>query len=932
MDRKHTFRKGKDHIAICRGLRGRLAAAICAAAVCIAMPYPIQVQAVEAGAEKNQELSDQSGQMENDISKEELTGEEKDQNTGEQDPGEKKEAAKTAADGPDTVQQDAEKETAGKRKADAPQQMDVTEEDLTLQYDDRYSLSEYIKDGWTIKSLETTRVDSNSVSGGKNTGKKDGEVIRQDGQTIIASGVGTAKILLVPAGQSDGSGAAETLQINVTVEPAELTLIYITGQSNAEGWCSSNTGYLRSESVACEDGSVYSTYAPVNASSSKSSVIAGISFSEYCTESNASRFVAGSLTGSSSISGNQMQYSLDTLTESGDGKTGPDSALAYEWNRLTGDKVWVVNTSWGATSVANWTPGGAQYERSMAVNRLVRQTYQAEIDAGHYTEGESLLCWLQGEADRYMTAEAYYSSFSSMYNAMVKDLGLDLFGIIMVRSNEGSHSNAEDISMSGPRVAQYAAGGAEGLAKAYVVSNVNEQWVTNAQVKSYFSKAYPGGSLTYPMQNASVGLPATVAEVHNDIHYSQIGHNENGITAAAGMYAVLSGGTGSAAPGIVWKNRDGVHVTNLTMDKGEEVTVVPAADPSYRAKQVDYRVEGAVGFDVKTGTVTAKQKGTGKITAVDSSGKVLSALTVTVEDALDLTEAAGKNYTGLFQHKGTWWYLKNGYIQSGYVGVVRNENGWWYVEDGKVDFTYNGFAQNSNGWWYIENGKVTFKKTDVIKGEVNGEVAWWRVVDSEVDFNCNSVEKNKNGWWYIRGGKVDFNYTGVAKNSKGWWRIVDGKVDFKCNSVEKNHLGWWYIRGGKVDFNYTGVAKNSKGWWRIVDGKVDFKCNSVEKNHLGWWYIRGGKVNFNYTGVAKNSKGWWRIVNGKVNFKCNSVEKNHLGWWYIRGGKVDFGFNGIAKNHNGWWYIRKGKVNFSYSGTVTWAGRRYRVVRGEVRY
>ena len=195
---------------------------------------------------------------------------------------------------------------------------------------------------------------------------------------------------LLCACNGDGGGAAPETPANEPEYSNEVQVVVLLGQSNAEGWCSSNTGYLRSESVACEDGSVYSTYAPVNASSSKSSVIAGISFSEYCTESNASRFVAGSLTGSSSISGNQMQYSLDTLTESGNGKTGLDSGLAYEWNRLTGDKVWVVNTAWGGTSINTWVPGGKHYERSAAVNRLVKQTYQAEINAGHYTEGSSL--------------------------------------------------------------------------------------------------------------------------------------------------------------------------------------------------------------------------------------------------------------------------------------------------------------------------------------------------------------------------------------------------------------------------------------------------------------------------------------------------------------------------------------------------------------
>ena len=802
-------------------------------------------------------------------------------------------------------------------------QWDVTEKNLILYYDDRYSVTD-IGEGWAIASIETKEVYSYKVASGEKTEEYDSNVIIQDDKDekkIIAAGVGEAELLLVPEDKlepakavlsgdeatGENSASIDAVRINVTVKPAPLTIMYVAGQSNAEGWCSANTGYRRNESVACTEGEVYSTYAPT----SKSKAVTGISFSGNCTEKNAADFVAEALGSSRSISGINLEYSLDTLTESGNGKTGLDSGLAYEWNRLTGDKVWVVNTAWGGTSINTWVPGGKHYERSAAVNRLVKQTYQAEINAGHYTEGSSLLFWLQGEADKRKGAREYYDSFEMMYNAMNRELELDGFGIISVRSDEGSRTNADDISMSGPRIAQYAAGSSQGLKKAYVVSNVNEQWVSDAQVKRYFSGKYPQGYLTYPVQNGEADVPVSVSDVHNDIHYSQIAHNENGITAADGMYAVLSKSGEAGNLGVSWRDRAGADIKELTVDKDEEEVLVPVVIPSYYAKQVYYYTDDkTLSFTEKTGTVTATAAGKAAISACDSQNNILSALEVNITDTADMTEIAGDDYNGLFRYNGIWWYLKNGYVQKEYVGVVCNEKGWWYVENGKVDFSYNGFAKNSNGWWYIEDGKVTFKRTDILKGTVNGESGWWRVENSKVNFACNSVEKNSKGWWYIRDGKVDFSYTGVAKNSKGWWRIVNGKVDFNCNSVEKNSKGWWYIRDGKVDFGYTGVARNAKGWWRIVNGKVDFNCNSVEKNSKGWWYIRDGKVDFSYTGVAKNSKGWWRIEDGKVNFN----------------------FNGIAKNSKGWWYIRNGKVDFTYNGKVIWNHRTYVVKNGAVQY
>ena len=113
-----------------------------------------------------------------------------------------------------------------------------------------------------------------------------------------------------------------------------------------------------------------------------------------------------------------MEYPVNALTSGGNGKTGPGSGLTYEWNRLTGEKVWIINIAWNGTSVRTWIPGGERYERAMAVARQVKKTYMAEIEAGHYTAGQNLLFWLPGETDKSRTVEWYYDSFTAMYDSM----------------------------------------------------------------------------------------------------------------------------------------------------------------------------------------------------------------------------------------------------------------------------------------------------------------------------------------------------------------------------------------------------------------------------------------------------------------------------------------------------------------------------------
>ncbi len=883
--------------------------------------------------------------------------------------------------------------------------------ELTVSYDDHFNLCEQsygTSDGQTITISDTSdyqiyeveeeKIGSYQVSKGKNTKTPDAALItpeEEDGTDVIATGVGSETVYLLTANdieklETSQENAEEITgyQIALTVEPATLTLMFLAGQSNMEGYCSSSTGYQRTASVACGEGMVYSTYAPTTSSHGKN--ITGITYDTdtLCTTDNAAEFVAGSLQEGTNMSGDALAYPLNSLTAAGSGKTGPDSGLAYEWNRLTGEKVWVVNTAWGGTGIQDWVPGGTYYDRSKAVWQQVEKTYAAEIDAGHYTAGETLVFWLQGEANHAMSAENYTSYFNTMYADIQSTLDPTACGIILTRaaSDSSTYATEGDLAMTGPRIAQYGLGNKSGNS-VYVVSNANEQWVTDSGVESYFTGAYPNG-WTYPMHGASVAVPTKVSEVHSDIHYSQVAHNENGITAADGMWQALNG---ASVTGVTWRDADGQKLTSLTFDyTGLSGTLVAVADPVYAAKKVSYICESGVSYDAATGTVTAKKEGTYYITAT-SGGTQIGQMEVRVNADTDLSSTYGGK-TGVYKYNGTWyylingiiqtdytgvadykndngwWYIKNGVVDFSYTGLAKNKNGWWYVEDGKVRFNYTGFAENSNGKWYCEDSKVTFKKNDVIKdttgaigtkgtwyyvvgskvqtsytgvADYKNSNGWWYIKKGAVDFSYTGLAKNKNGWWYVEGGQVKFSYTGFAENSNGKWYCEKSKVTFKKNDVIKDTTGaigtkgtWYYVVGSKVQTSYTGVAdyKNKNGWWYIRNGQVDFTANTVAKNKNGWWYVLGGKVQFGFTGLAdyKNSNGWWYIENGKVDFNAKGVYKNKNGWWYVKNGKVQFGYNGIAENSNGWWYIKNGKVDFSYTGKVTTSKATYTVTKGKV--
>ena len=201
---------------------------------------------------------------------------------------------------------------------------EIGSKQLTLQYDDRYDFAEAYE-GYTIYSIQNGLSSSYQVSGGSRTSKRDENVLRLDGDSqtkVVAAGVGSATVLLVAEGQETESAnnggigdilpkQVDVLRVSVTVKPAKLTLMFLAGQSNMEGYCSSYTSSQRRDSIACPEGQVYSTYLPKNSTTGVN--IGGIDSSTYTT--NPTAVVAGSLTGTVSQNGEKLNYPLNTLTD-----------------------------------------------------------------------------------------------------------------------------------------------------------------------------------------------------------------------------------------------------------------------------------------------------------------------------------------------------------------------------------------------------------------------------------------------------------------------------------------------------------------------------------------------------------------------------------------------------------------------------------------
>lgn len=476
--------------------------------------------------------------------------------------------------------------------------MKNTDFQITLKYDDRYTFKK------EIKEIKTISVKSDNVQ----TGGKDSEVlkIQEDSDNkVVAAGCGKAVVELK-------SGK----KIGVTVKAAKISLLLLIGQSNMEG-SPDKLGSLeeyQNEYVVNKEGKVYSTYGPSTLSHSLTNGCFQ-TVSPKLTIWNPDEYVPGSLTDNSSEKEWKRTNNL-TDAEQATGKTGVDGALAKEWVKRTDEKVWLVNAAHSGSSIDTWLPGKERinnnFWQAVSLYKTCEQLLNKEIEAGHYKLSHKGYFWLQGETDDNMSAKKYLEKFLKMHNGIKNELGtgrvkkyknvdqkIEFAGILMVRAH-GDPTDNSDLYMTGPRKAQYymCNSSKEKFKDIYLASHISEDWVTDAGVDLYFKSKYPTIEKYMEFNNMKkqdVEIPSQVEDVHQSVHYTQLGYNELGRDAAANIcYALKYVKAPESETQIRLVGTDGyTDITSAVKAKEDDMSVTVKIFPAYKAKSLEVmRKEG----------------------------------------------------------------------------------------------------------------------------------------------------------------------------------------------------------------------------------------------------------------------------------------------------------------------------------------------------
>ena len=471
----------------------------------------------------------------------------------------------------------------------------VAPDSISLRYDDRKPLSALIGTVATDVTITQQTVTSKKVG----TETLDTAVIAYDAATDTLYAVGTGTATLTANGKS----------YPVTVEAAPISLFMITGHSIGEGYLAD--GKL---SVVSEAGQVYG------------------SFGRESLTSNAGGLGYGA--------DSRVSDSLDIYTPGKGGTASAASALGYQWNQTTGEKVWVLNAAIAGSCINEWLPGAANhssryddyYNTAITMFQNAQTVVANEVAAGHYTYSHMAMFYFGGANFKWYvgwTQEKLQQDYATFWGGMKQDLSMDIDG-------DGKTETVETLGLVpawSPSLDDYAY---DKAASFYMAASSEypdiymaldyRNWVTDLSSFPVYDYETQSGEYWQPesIQHTNKGGTSdkSIFCSNDTTHHSQIGYNAIGMYIADSLIARLSGQ--QTTTGVLQTMNAKDAPETIVVDLGESVSLVPLVSGT----DVTVTVSGQL---TKRYPLTLTAAGyEGGIVTISKDGTVLDTVTVEV--------------------------------------------------------------------------------------------------------------------------------------------------------------------------------------------------------------------------------------------------------------------------------------------------------------
>ncbi len=478
---------------------------------------------------------------------------------------------------------------------------------LEMLYDDRLDVSD--KEVSIIDAGTPT-----SYKAGSGGSTPDDAVICLDSGKLIACGIGTATVSI------DGT----VYTVNVTAAP--ISLFMITGHSIGAGVKGD-----ASLSALCPDGQVYSSFGTNNLPAAVSGL--GIGFA---AENKPPKIYA--------------------LNKGGGGTVGEGGGLGLYWNRLTGEKVWIINVAVGGTCLKNWLPETTAYANAVSQYKRAAQILNNEIAAGHYTLSHTGVIYHSAANYSYQnvefTDEDLQTWFSEFWGGLKSELDADINGdgkgdapefcaFVPIWTKSAMYTYNTD------KPATYYMSASAEYPDMFTASVCCRDWLTDGGVADSFPTP------DYTMQNGTEpDRPLTFSEVFasDRVHLQQISYNALGEDIAADIYRRIYGSNGLTSFSLM--HTDGVTGVSdsVSFACGESLTLVPVTEP-VTVSSLRFEASGTVEI-VYPLTVIPKHNGSGMLNVYDGDTLIRSVQFVCTgfDDRIDMRyddryDVSGKEVT-----------------------------------------------------------------------------------------------------------------------------------------------------------------------------------------------------------------------------------------------------------------------------------------------
>lgn len=788
---------------------------------------------------------------------------------------------------------------------------------IELLYDDRKDLADLL--GVTVESVT---ISDENVTSKDVDGTADEAVLTYDEETgtLYAVGTGTATLTV--------NGTAYT----VTVSPAPISVFLITGHSVGYG----QYGNAK-QSVAIEPGQAYSSWWRDSLTSAEG----GIGY------------------GANVRAGGANEYSIDAFAQGQNGTIGAGSALAYKWNELTGEKVWVMNLAVPGSCINEWLPGvtGWHYDKNGTTKYMYKyesvqehfgylQTILSnEIAAGHYTLSHMSMFYFSGANfgnANYndWTYESLKSDYHTFWEGLKEDMAMDIDGDGTTETFESLGIiplwTASNQDYRQDKLLNYYMAASADYPDVYIASDVYKGWAAGAL------DSFP--AIDYTTQGTAVAVPTSVA--HSDqggtssdsvfcsndsTHLSQVTYNAVGLDMAVNANSWYTNTDSTTEVELQYLDASAVPETIQVNHGMTSSVMVPVVKAGTRGN-VTVETTGNVavnwpmyieGTAVGTGTVSVAVDGT----TVDS---------VAVE-VLDKHEhcVCGGHASGMTDHTcETVGYQAWGNTDAEKTSLPSEAGNYYLVSDITLSATWTNTASTEVNLCLNGHNITSTKRVVNVRGTLSvtdcGSEADWGTIST-------TVAQNYGGIFYIYENAELNLYGGIFDASSA--AINQGSLAVVGNSsaATMNIYGGKLI-GGAVTAGTTsaGKAVEARGGalYMIASSTVNMYGGTITggssaANGGNVYIVSGSTFNLKggtVTGGSSTKTGGNIFNDGKLNISGGTVSSGTAttnggniavedgGVLTISGGTVT---SGVATGHGGNIQLNAGGTINMTGGTVT---------------